>query len=165
MVWNITPPTTAVCNKIAVVFLWVEWVSRCPFFTIWIRKEPSRDWDTTGLSSFWRCNHVLIHASAFSQDSLKYRLFGNEREFINGRCRIISGNFFANCINIFHKTEVQTVILMWLMGQNLNWFKIYDTNFILMPGKILAKSEIDHQNLHLINGHILTISGHFCANF
>ena len=29
--------------------------------------------------------------------------------------------FVANCMAIFHKTEVQTVILMCLIGQNLNW--------------------------------------------
>ena len=88
-------------------------------------------------------------------------MFGNEREFINGRCGTISGHFFANCINIFHKTEVQ--ILMCLMGENLIWFKSYDTKSTLSPRKILAKSEFDHQNLNLINGHIATISSHFCA--
>ena len=65
----------------------------------------------------------------------------------------------------FHKTEVQTVILMCLMGQNLNWSKSYDTKCTLRPRKILAKSEFDHQNLHLINGHFTTNSGHFCANW
>ena len=97
------------------------------------------------------------------QVNRKYRLFGNEREFINGCCGIICGHFFVICINIFHKTEVQTVILMCLMGQNLIWFKNYDTKSTLMPRKILAKSKIDHQNLHLINGNITTVSGHFCA--
>ena len=96
---------------------------------------------------------------------LKYRLFGNEREFINGRCRTISDHFFANCINIFHKTEVQTVILMCLMGQNLNWSKSYDTKCTLRLHKILAKSEIDHQNLYLRNVHFTTISSHFVANY
>ena len=35
--------------------------------------------------------------------------------------------FFCNYINIFHKTEVQTVILVCLTSQNLFWFKSYDT--------------------------------------
>ena len=39
----------------------------------------------------------------------------------------ISGHFFANYINIFHKTEFQTVILRCLMGLNLIWYKSYDT--------------------------------------
>ena len=37
-----------------------------------------------------------------------------------------SSYFFANYTNIFHKNEVQTVILKFLMILNLNWFKIYD---------------------------------------
>ena len=76
----------------------------------------------------------------------------------------IYGHFFQ-LYYIFHKTEVQTVILMCLMGQNLNWSKNYDTKCTLRPRKILAKSDIDHQNLHLINGHFTTISVHFCANY
>ena len=42
-----------------------------------------------------------------------------------------SGHFFTNCIFIFHKTEVGTVILRCLTGVNYNnsdWFKSYDTN-------------------------------------
>ena len=38
----------------------------------------------------------------------------------------ISSRFFANYFDIFHKTEVQTVILRWWTG--LNWLKSYDTN-------------------------------------
>ena len=52
---------------------------------------------------------------------------------------------------------------MCLMSQNLNWLRRYDTKCTLRPRKILAKSEIDHQNLHLINDHFTTISGHFFA--
>ena len=57
------------------------------------------------------------------------------------------------------------VSLMSLMSQNLNWFKRYDTTYTLRPRKILAILEIDYQNLHQINGHFTTISGHFCANY
>ena len=39
----------------------------------------------------------------------------------------ISGHFSANCMFIFHKNEVQTVILMCLTGLKSNWFKGYDT--------------------------------------
>ena len=39
----------------------------------------------------------------------------------------ISGHFFSNCINIIHKTEVQTVTLKCLMGLNLIWCKSYNT--------------------------------------
>ena len=36
--------------------------------------------------------------------------------------------FFANYVNIFHKTEVQRVILRCCTGLYLNWFKSYDTD-------------------------------------
>ena len=45
----------------------------------------------------------------------------------NGRFMTISGHFFATYIEIFNKTEVQTVILRCLTFLILNWFKSYDT--------------------------------------
>ena len=36
--------------------------------------------------------------------------------------------FFANHMFIFHKTEIQTVILRCLTILNLNWYKSYDKN-------------------------------------
>ena len=47
---------------------------------------------------------------------------------LNVRFRTISCRFFANCMNIFHKTEVQTVILRCWTGLKPNWFKSYGTN-------------------------------------
>jgi hypothetical protein len=44
---------------------------------------------------------------------------------LNNCYKIVSGHFFALCILIFHKTEVQTVILWCLMGLNCNCFKSY----------------------------------------
>ena len=44
---------------------------------------------------------------------------------LNKCYKILSGHFFAICIFIFHKTEVQTVILRCLMGLYLNWLKSY----------------------------------------
>ena len=46
---------------------------------------------------------------------------------INGRFTTISGHFFGNYLNTFHKIDVQTVILRGLKGLNHNWFKSYDT--------------------------------------
>ena len=43
-----------------------------------------------------------------------------------GHFTTISGHFFTNCINIFHKTEVQMVILRRLTCINLNCIKSYD---------------------------------------
>ena len=48
----------------------------------------------------------------------------NEKfRLINGHFMTISGQFFANYIKIFHKTEVQTVILRCLLSLNLNLIK------------------------------------------
>ena len=41
----------------------------------------------------------------------------------------LSNHFFANYMNIFHKTEVQAVILRCWMGPYFNWFKSYDTKW------------------------------------
>ena len=42
-------------------------------------------------------------------------------------CTTITGHFFSIFMFIFHKTEVQKVILRCLTGLNLDWFKSYDT--------------------------------------
>ena len=46
--------------------------------------------------------------------------------FKNGPFWTICGHFFGNYIDIFHKTEIQTVILRCLVCLNLNWVKSYD---------------------------------------
>ena len=46
--------------------------------------------------------------------------------FKNGHILTISGHFFASYINMFFKTEIQTVILRCLVGLKLNWIKSYD---------------------------------------
>ena len=60
-------------------------------------------------------------------------MIGNECPFINDRVATVSGHFFAICVFIFHKTEVQTVILRCLTGLNLNWFKSYGLRCNLRP--------------------------------
>ena len=47
---------------------------------------------------------------------------------LNVRFMTISSHFFSNYINIFHKIEVQTVILRCCRGLKLCWIKSYDTN-------------------------------------
>ena len=54
-----------------------------------------------------------------------------ETTFQVGHFTTISGHSIANYINIFHKTEVPTVILRCLMSLNLNWIKSYDINYKL----------------------------------
>ena len=60
---------------------------------------------------------------------------------INGHLGTISGHFLANYMKIFHKKEVQTVILRCLVCLNLNWIKSYDIilvkRFFFMPENAL----------------------------
>ena len=50
-----------------------------------------------------------------------------KRQLINSHFKTIYGHFFANYMFIFHKTEIQTVILRCLTIINLNCYKSYDT--------------------------------------
>ena len=61
---------------------------------------------------------------------LKTLLKGDSQNLrlINGRFPTLCSHFFANYMTIFHKTEVQTVILRCCMGLYLNWFNSYDRN-------------------------------------
>ena len=61
---------------------------------------------------------------------------------INGHFRTISGPFLANCMKIFHKKEVQTVILRCLVCLNLNWTKSY--NLILVKFIFLSCLKMHH---------------------
>ena len=50
----------------------------------------------------------------------------------------ISAHFSANCMFIFHKKEVQTVILRCLTGLNIDWFKNYGLRCKWRPRACLA---------------------------
>ena len=52
--------------------------------------------------------------------------------FLNGHFLTISGHFFASYINIFHITEVQTIILRCLVCLNYNYIKSYDILLVKM---------------------------------
>ena len=47
-----------------------------------------------------------------------------------GHFTTLSGHFLANYINIFHKIELPTIILMCLTCLNLIWIKSYDIKHI-----------------------------------
>ena len=78
----------------------------------------------------------------------------------------ISCHFIANYINIFHKTEVQMIILRCIACLNLNWIKSYHINhncFWQLCFSILEEKKAE--NLSFKIGSFLTISGHFFANY
>ena len=83
-----------------------------------------------------------------------------------GHCTTISGHFFDNYINSFHKTEVLTVILVSPTYKNLNlnqklWHKSQFSFCFCFFNFVRKKNE----NLQLINCHFMTISGQFSANY
>ena len=61
---------------------------------------------------------------------------------INGHFMTISGHFSASYIEIFHKTEVQTVILRCLVCLNLNWIQSY--NIILVKNSFFSCLKMHH---------------------
>ena len=58
---------------------------------------------------------------------------------LNDCYKTISGHFFAIYMFIFHKHEVQMVILICSAGLNFNWFKSYD-----LKGSMRPSWSIDH---------------------
>ena len=109
---------------------------------------------TNHATSSIKCKKILTYIKTYSKWNWKKC----------GRCRTISGHIFANCIDIFHKTEVQKVILRCLRSLYLIWFKSHGTKCSKRPIAILAKSETLPKKLQLINGHFTTILGHFFAD-
>ena len=83
-----------------------------------------------------------------------------------GHFKTVSGHFFDICINSFHKTEDLMVILR---GLTL-FFNIlirpktlfFAFSLLLVFCNFVRKKK---ENLWLTNGHFITISGHFFANY
>ena len=78
---------------------------------------------------FWwnLMEHRYFHTSAHSRGiPFNFRRKKTKNlSFKNGHFLTICGHLFGNYIHIFHKTEIQTVILRCLVGLNLNWIKSY----------------------------------------
>ena len=60
----------------------------------------------------------------------KVCLVEKDTTFWNGNFTTIPGHFFANYINIFHKIELQMIILMCLTYLNPFWIKSFDVKYI-----------------------------------
>ena len=69
---------------------------------------------------------------------------------INGHFKTISVHFLANYIDVFHKTEDQTVILRCLTCLYLNWIKSYDI--------LLVKVVFFHACKCIISGVLCEVS-------
>ena len=64
------------------------------------------------------CSNSPYHLSTKTYYTKTKHLYS----IISGHFTTISGHFFANYINIFYKTRVETVLLKFLTGVNVNVF-------------------------------------------
>ena len=72
--------------------------------------------------NLWHKSQIVLTSVFFNYGRKKVE----NLSFKNGHFKSISDNFFGNYINIFHKTEIQTVILRCLVRKKLNGIKCYD---------------------------------------
>ena len=151
------------------LFLRVLWLSRLNEFTC--KELAPASLHTYRMSRRWCqwrrpaiCLRISVRCMQILFDFFKVKTHSKWNWKKCGRCRTISGHIFANCIDIFHKTEVQKVILRCLRSLYLIWFKSHGTKCSKRPIAILAKSETLPKKLQLINGHFTTILGHFFAD-
>ena len=80
-----------------------------------------------------------------------------------GHFMILSDHFLANYLYVFHKIELQTIILMCLTCLNLFWIKSYNIKHNFCHILFLQFCKKNAENSWLINGHFRTISGHNLA--
>ena len=64
---------------------------------------------------------------------MQVRQTPKKQQLISSHFQTISSHFFANYMFIFHKTEIQTVILSCLTGLNLDLVKSYGLRCNLRP--------------------------------
>ena len=86
----------------------------------------------------WR---ILIYANF---EPMPYHAVYSESKrmtITNAHFSTISGHFFTKCMFIFHKTEVQKILLRCLMGLHLDWFKSYSLRCRCRPCTSLANSQ------------------------
>ena len=76
----------------------------------------------------------------------------------------ISGHFFANCMFNFHKTEVQTVILVSLMSLNLKWHQRYDIHTLQKKTKNATNESFLQNHTKNKNENICILSHRFWTN-
>ena len=88
--------------------------------SFWVRLTIHRKGIQYAVYWFF-CNFISLLYTSFS-------LLKTDRKrmlLLNGCYKTVSGHFFAILMFIFHKAEVQMVILIRSMGLNLIWFKSY----------------------------------------
>ena len=98
------------------------WLYQCYFFQLLFR---SSHFLFMVFGHFWRQSYK----NSKILDNLCLKCVQKKSRLTNCRFTTMSSQICAIYINIFHKTEVQAVILRCGMGLYLNWFKSYDTKY------------------------------------
>ena len=95
------------------------------FFAKYINRFHKTEVLTVILKGLTCQNLNWIKSYSINHDSFHFILFSickkkaGNLQLINGNFTTIFGHFFGNYINIFHKTEIKTIILRSLLSQNL----------------------------------------------
>ena len=94
--------------------------------------NSSKQWTPKSIS--WASSPILrivIFCSFFEriEDTIVWCIKNRSYLWV-GHFMTLTGHFFANYINIFHKIELPTIILMCLTCLNLIWIKSYDIKHI-----------------------------------
>ena len=93
----------------------------CIFLKTEVQTVILRCW--TGLNLNWFKSYGLrLHLKPCASSAISQKIATDKWP-----CTDHNLPFFANYILIFHKTEIQTVILRCLTSLNHNWYKSYDT--------------------------------------
>ena len=91
----------------------------CAKIRFWLKKK---------LGFGENCKETLLSIKVLYKHYILFFLLYSDRKWkilINDWCRTLSGHFFAICMSIFNKTEVQTVILRCWTGLYLDSFTSY----------------------------------------
>ena len=83
---------------------------------------------------------LMIFLAYIESDAQNFRL-------IDGCLQTISSHFFAKYMNMFHKTDVQTIIFRSWTSLKLNWFKSYDTKYKYFSFPFRPVANFGHQHL------------------
>ena len=106
--------------------IYLEWVITHSIFIQWItrRKHDVKQ------KLHWKPHHPhpppLASATIWKLENSDIETGRQNLRQLNCCFTTISSHFFTIYIYVFHKTEIDTVILRCWMGLHLTWFKIYD---------------------------------------
>ena len=127
------------------------------------------------LTIFWNCNQFLLVMLMILVRDMKKDIYIYGVLLISQSCKDlfetklkkcaylkpISSHFIANYMIVFHKNEVQKIILICLMGLNSKWLNSYDTEHKYFHFRFFA---ILYKNTHLYFLCFCVLCHNFCTS-